>query len=266
MKNLAIIGCGALGKILARNLSRAVPNSYYITCVMAKTKAHAQALADEIDCAATTDIEQLLDYSPDIVVEIASHEAVHQYSERILESGADLIIVSVGALAENDFKDHLMEVARAHNRKIYVANGAIGGFDLMQTVSLMGAEEVTINTYKEPESLNGAPYLKGQVLPQDHEEVIFEGDASEAIRGFPNNVNIAIATSLASRFPKTKVIIHSVPGLTENRHTIDLGCDHLHATISVRSFPNPEHPINSEATAFSVLAMLRNIASTIHYF
>ena len=266
MKNLAIIGCGALGKILARNLSRAVPNSYYITCVMAKTKSHAQALAEEIDCAATTSIEELLDYSPDIVVEIASHEAVHQYSERILESGADLIIVSVGALAEENFKEHLMEVARAYNRKIYVANGAIGGFDLMQTISLMGADEVTINTYKEPESLNGAPYLKGQILPQDHEEVIFEGDAIDAIHGFPNNVNVAIATSLASRFPKTKVIIHSVPGLTENRHTIDLGCEHLHASISVRSFPNPEHPINSEATAFSVLAMLRNIASTIHYF
>ena len=61
---------------------------------------------------------------------------------------------------------------------------------------------------------------------------VFEGSAREAIAGFPANVNVAVALSLAGVGPdRTRVEIWADPGVTRNTHTIRrqvgfLGPDH----------------------------------------
>lgn len=121
----------------------------------------------------------------DIVVEFAGIEAVETYAEEILEAGADLIISSVGALDDEKFRDHLVRVARQYERKIYITSGAIGGMDLMETYAVVGNPKVQIESIKPPESYIGTPYMEGKTVSETEEQLIFDGNVHDAIRGLP---------------------------------------------------------------------------------
>ena len=168
MKRAAVIGCGALGTILVTNFARA--EGWTLTGVMARTKAHAEALAANAGCRAATTLEELLADKPDLVVEIAGIGAAKAYGEAVLEAGCDFVLVSAGALADADWKARMTETALRTGRRIHVASGAIGGFDVLRTAALMGVEEATFESTKSPKSLSGAPGLMGvEGLPEEHQ-------------------------------------------------------------------------------------------------
>lgn len=155
MKRAAVIGCGALGTILVTNFARA--EGWTLTGVMARTKAHAEALAANAGCRAATTLEELLADKPDLVVEIAGIGAAKAYGEAVLEAGCDFVLVSAGALADADWKARMTETALRTGRRIHVASGAIGGFDVLRTAALMGVEEATFESTKSPKSLSARP-------------------------------------------------------------------------------------------------------------
>ncbi len=265
-KRLAIIGCGALGRILATNVKKLLDHDYEIIGVYDLYKEGAEKLAADVNTKAYADIEELYADKPDYTVEIAGIPAAKAYGEKILREVSDLIVVSVGSLADEDFKETLYAAASGSGHKLYVVNGAIGGFDLMQVFALMGVNEVSIESTKAPRSLNGAPYLQGRALSETEEELVFSGSVKDAIAGFPKNVNVAVATSLASDFPETEVRIKSVPGRKENTHAITLKGDYMQAEIKVTSTPDPVNPKSSVSAAWSVVALLRNLASPVFFY
>ena len=157
METIAVIGAGALARIFCREVQNLLSEDYRIIAVMARNKDHAEALADQCSAFACTDINDLLAGFPDIVVEFAGRDAVKTYAQSVLAHGSDLVIASIGALADDQFRKSLFDFAREHGRKVYIPNGAIGALDLMQTFALMGEAEVTIGNTKAPRSLEGAP-------------------------------------------------------------------------------------------------------------
>ena len=265
MKKVGLIGCGALGGIVARQFALA-GEAWRLDVMMAKTFAHAQSLAKETGAAAVRDIDELLAAKPDLVIETAGIGAVAAYAERILAAGIDLMIVSVGALADRARYEKLEGLARETGARLYVANGAIGGFDAMRTYRLMGANDVTITSTKAPKSLKGAPGLGERVLSDTEDEVVFEGSMEEAIAGFPKNVNVGVATAVATERADTRVRIVSRPTAKENGHFITIKGPRLHAEMMFCSEPDPANPRSSTSTAYSVLAFLRNLASPVVFF
>lgn len=264
MKKIAIIGCGALGKALALNLNRVLADRYYITGILARKPPIE--FAREIGCKAYKAFSELLADRPNYVVEIAGIPAVSEYGLAVLNHSIDLIIVSSGALADKPLYESLLGAAETSGGRIYIASGAIGGFDLMRTFALMGPNmEAAIDNYKPPENLEGAPFLTDRRLSQTAPETIFTGSVDEAIRGFPNNVNVAVALDLAVPC-QTSVSIHSVPNLPENRHVIHLTNATAHAELSISSLPDPQNPRSSTLAAWSVIALLENLASPIQFF
>lgn len=267
MKTIAVIGAGALAKIFCSQTQKLLSDDYRIVAVMAKHPEHANALAQSLDTDACTTIDELLSGFPDIVVEFAGRDAVKEYALPVLEHGSDLIIASIGALADDQFRHDLTEWAQKNHRKVYLPNGAIGALDIMQTFALMGEAEVQIGNRKAPKSLEGAPYLKGKTLPTDREQVIFTGSVPEAINGFPKNVNVAVAAALATDSLKTaSVQITSDPNTTENIHHIVLKNKLMRAQLTVAGRPDPANPKSSTSTAWSVVALLKNLASPIVFF
>lgn len=241
MKRAAVIGCGALGTILVTNFARA--EGWTLTSVMARTKAHAEALAANAGCSAATTLEELLADKPDLVVEIAGIGAAKAYGEAVLEAGCDFVLVSAGALADADWKARMTETALRTGRRIHVASGAIGGFDVLRTAALMGVE-----------------------LPADRETLAFEGGVEEAVRGFPKNINVAAATASAADAPNVRVRLVARPGLTVNTHHIDVKAGEMHCELFFHSAYDPKNPRSSTSTAWSVLALLKNLESPISYF
>lgn len=107
MKTIAVIGAGALARIFCRETQRLLSDDYQIVAVMARHEEHANELADSLDADACTTLEDLLSGFPDIVVEFAGRDAVKEYAQRVLEHGSDLVIASIGALADDVLENSL---------------------------------------------------------------------------------------------------------------------------------------------------------------
>ena len=280
-KTVAVIGCGALGSLVAEGVALDLQEKWELLGVHARTAEKAQALADRFGCAAFGDVEALLKARPDIVVEAAGGDAARQHAEAVLRSGASLVLLSGGILADEAFALRLSEVAEQGGSVLHVASGAIGGFDLMRTLAfrerqlarrgqkaLPGQElEARVDNFKAPASLNGAPFLRGEALPADRRMEVFTGTAGEAIAGFPKNVNVAVAAASASAgMERTQVSITSDPALVENTHRIHVQGFGVRAEMEFASLPDPENPRSSTMTAWSVLALLDALTSPVRYF
>ena len=148
MKTIALIGCGALSHIFARNLLRILPGEFRITGVMARHAGSAESFADTLDCRFFTEIDPLLALKPDFVIEFAGGAAVREYGEAVLRSGANFIPASVGALADPEFFNTLKTAAKKSGAKLFIPSGAIGGLDLMQVYALKGDARVEIEDVK----------------------------------------------------------------------------------------------------------------------
>jgi aspartate dehydrogenase len=86
---------------------------------------------------------------------------------------------------------------------------------------------------------------------------IFEGTAREAAKGFPANLNVAVALSLAGIGPdRTRVEIWADPTVTRNIHRIEVDSDSARFSMSIENIPS-ENPRTGRITALSVIACLR---------
>jgi aspartate dehydrogenase len=93
--------------------------------------------------------------------------------------------------------------------------------------------------------------------------LVFEGTAREAARGFPANVNVAAALSLAGiGADRTQIAIWADPAVTRNVHRIDVEADSARFTLQIENVPS-ENPRTGRITALSVVALLRKLRSPL---
>ena len=267
MKKLAIIGYGALGKILVSILVDKLQEQYEIVGILDQVLQEKNIEVQGQKITVFPSFEELLNSPAEMVVEIAGVGAVKEYGSAILSEKKDLVITSVGGLADDEILKTLGDKALENNRKVHLTSGAVGGFDILQTITMMGGAQTTIESTKAPKSLNGAPYLKGKDLPEGERTLAFEGNAREAIEGFPKNTNVAVASGLASvGVDEVKVQIVSDPASQGNTHKIIIENPQAKAVVEISSKVDPKNPKSSVTAAWSVAALLANLANPIQLF
>ena len=263
---LAIIGSGSLGSIIGRFVAQNMTNEYHLLGVMSGRIENAIKLADDIGCKAYKSIDEIIDDNPDYVIEAAFPEVVKDIGVKILANGINLIPLSVGALADKEFYEEIKETASENNCRVHIPSGAVGGFDVLRASMLIENAEVSITTEKSPKSLNGAPFLKGRKLSEQKVEELFNGSAKEAIEHFPENINVAVTTALATNGAEhTKVSINSIPGLKNNRHQIKLSSTTVNVDVVIETTPSSNNPKSSALAAYSVISLLQNLVSPITF-
>lgn len=263
---LAIIGTGSLGSIIARDVSNELSESYELLGVLSGKVENALKLANEVNCKAYNNLDKVLADKPDYIVEAASPNVVKDICIKILEKGVNLIPLSVGAFADREFYKKAEQAAVENNSCIHIPSGAVGSFDVLNAAMLMENVETSIITEKSPKSLDGAPFLEGRHLSKENIEEVFSGTAKEAIEFFPQNINVAVATALATTgVDNTKTVIRSVPKMRSNKHRIELAGDTVQVTVEIESTPSEENPKSSTLAAYSVIALLRNMVSPISF-
>lgn len=265
-KRVAIIGTGAIGMTIAEELKVHLAENYELVGMLKRTDDQIKEISTKLNTKVVTEFSELLRLTPDFIIESASVDIVKEHGEDILSHGIHFIPLSVGALANQDLYESLQKKAQANKAVLYIPSGAIAGFDLMRKMTLADIPEVEINTYKSPASLNDAPFLKDRVLVMDEKEVIFDGSAQEAIKGFPQNINVAVATGLATIGPENvRTIIHSIPELEANIHEITVRNQEGTADIRFAGAPsNNKRP--SSITPWSVISLLKNISDPVRFF
>lgn len=263
---VAIIGSGALGSIIGAYVFQELHLNYEILGVLSGRIENAKKLADKIDCKAYKSIDEAIAAKPDYIVEAATLEVLKEVGVKILENGINLIPLSVGALADKKFYKKVKETAIQNNCRVHIPPGAVGDFDVLRASMLMEDVEVSITTEKSPTSLNGAPFLKGRKLSEAKEEEIFNGSAMEAIKHFPRNVNVAIATALATTGVRnTNVSIKSIPGLKSNKHRVKLKGETVNVDVIIETTPSKDNPKSSTLAAYSVIRLLKNLVAPITF-
>ncbi len=261
-KKLALVGCGFLGGIVAGAYSAGLLNSYRLVGAYSRTASKTDAVAQKTGCKACASLGELLALQPDYVVETASVAMAKEMALPVLCSGASLVLVSVGALADGDFRARVEAAARENGAKVHIASGAVGGFDVLRTVSLMAQaqnlpEAAGIVTRKGPQSLQGTPLYREELLAGDTETQVLCGSAADAIALLPTKVNVAVAASLATTGPDTaSARILSRPGFAGDDHCITAEIDGVKAVVDVYSR-------TADIAGWSVVALLRNLAAPI---
>jgi len=197
----------------------------------------------------------------DFIVECAVAAAIKDVIEAAIRHHKDCLIMSVaGFMAYPD----LLEPAREHNVKVRIPSGALCGLDGVRSAAEAGLHTVMLTTRKPPKGLKGAPYLVQNDVCLDNlteAKVVFEGNALEAAKGFPANVNVAAALSLAGIGPyETKVRIIADPNATENSHEVFAEGAFGRLQAITTNLPSPRNPKSSYLASLSACAELRAAA------
>ncbi|MCD6411864.1 MAG: aspartate dehydrogenase [Thermoplasmata archaeon] len=250
---LGIIGCGAIGTdvALAADDMEEIEKIYlYDKLKEAEEKLIKRLKKGEL----VKNGEELIEKS-DVVFEAASQEAVFEYGEKVLEKGKDLVIMSMGALFDDGFREKLVSLARKNKCKIYLPSGAVCGIDGIAAASIGGLHQVTLVTTKPPESLG---------IESEKREVLFEGNAREAVKKYPQNINVAACVSLAGLgFDETRVKIVSDPVAARIHHKILAHGKFGRLRAEVENMPNPNNPKSSYLASLSAIAVLKRIVSPV---
>jgi aspartate dehydrogenase len=257
--HVAIAGLGAIGRALARALDDGVPG-LALSAVAARDAGKAQMwLAEhEIDCPVVP-LAEMPEHA-DLAVECAPAALIADICVPMLEAGKQVMVLSCGALLP---RPELIDLAKAHGGRIMVPTGALLGLDAVAAAAQGTIHSVRMTTRKPPNGLSGAPYLVANGISVDglnEAKRVFSGTARQAAAGFPANVNVAAALSLAGIGPdRTMIDIWADPAVTRNCHTIEVDADSARFTLSIENVPSEENPKTGKIVALSVLAALRKM-------
>jgi len=263
VKSIGIVGCGAIGRALLKAVEEG-KLKVRVAGVTSRTEKSARAfLATLHNPPLYLDLTSLIPRS-DLIVEAAGGAVVRELAEKVFAAGKDLMIISVGALLDHP---EIIDRARVSGCRLFLPSGAIAGLDGIKSACVGAVSSVTITTRKPPEGLEGAPYLvKKKILLTGlrEEREVFSGSAREACRGFPANVNVSGAVSLAGLGPdKTTVRILAVPGLKRNCHDIDVAGEFGRLSVRVENVPT-ENPRTGRLTALSIIRSIQDAADSVH--
>lgn len=265
-KNVGLIGCGTIGTHLALAIeSRTIANASLIG-LFDVVDSNAKSLKSKLKSIPEVhpDFNSFIDSPADIIIEAASQEAVRKFGKSIIEASKDLMVMSVGALADTTFLAELLDLAavRKGRSKIYVPSGAIAGIDAIRSVKHL-LDSITLTTTKSPKALAGAPFFATREVNLDiitKVTEIYEGTAAEAVKLFPANVNVAAVLSLAGLgADKTKVRVLIDPHATTNQHEIVATGRFGDIKISVNNVTTPGNPKTSFLAVLSAIECLRSI-------
>ncbi|KXA99281.1 aspartate dehydrogenase, partial [candidate division MSBL1 archaeon SCGC-AAA261C02] len=209
----------------------------------------------------------LEDKEIDLVVEAASQEAVSEYAIGILESGKDLMVLSIGAFSDEGLFREVSETARDVGQRVYLPSGAILGLDGLKAVKIAGIDEVSLTTRKPPETLAATKFVKEKKIELSNlkePKVIFEGSAREAVEAFPKSVNVAATLSLVtSGFDQTKVKVVADPSTDRNIHEIRVKGEAGEFTTRACNVSSPDNPKTSYLAALSAIQELRDLTGAV---
>jgi aspartate dehydrogenase len=259
---VAVAGLGAIGTRVVEALDHGIDGLVLAAVSAQHPEKHRVRLGQLKSPPALLPIEALAEVA-DIVIECAPSKLVRSIVAPFVASGKIAVVLSAGALLDNEY---LVEAAKQNGGQIVIPTGALVGLDAVTAAAVGKIYSVRMITRKPIRGLAGAPYIVENNIDIEgitNARKIFEGTAREAAKGFPANVNVAVALSLAGIGPdRTSIEIWADPALTRNTHRIDVESDSASFSMSIENIPS-ENPKTGLITALSVIAYLRKLRASL---
>ena len=259
---IGIVGCGAIGRALLR-AGDAGELGVAVAGVNSRTEGTAREFLDTLESPPPyLPLDELAERSS-LLVETAGGHVVPSLAEAAFGAGKALMVISIGALLEHP---EVIDTARARGCRLYAPSGAIAGLDGIKSACQGMVERVEMVSSKPIAALEGAPYLVENEIPVDgltEAQEVFSGTAREACRGFPSNLNVSAAVSLAGIGPdRTTVRIVADPSLTRNCHDITVEGEFGLLRVHIENIPS-ENPKTGRLTALSIIRSVRDVVDPV---
>jgi len=266
MISVGLIGCGGIAQDVVtapRNESPAPDVKIVGALVRPGRSQIAREKLPGVEIVESLD--QLLAHRPRLIAEVAGQQAVGQYGETVLRSGIDLLVISVGALADAALLERLKAAAQAGRSRILLPAGAIGGIDAIAAMRMGGLSRVRYRSRKPPLAWRGSPAEKAVDLAMlAKPAVLYRGSAREAALLYPQNANVAAAVALAGvGFESTEVELVADPAAPGNVHEIEVDGAAGRFAIELQGKPSRTNPKTSALAALSVARAIRNEQAAI---
>jgi aspartate dehydrogenase len=262
MKSIGIVGCGAIGRALLDAVERGTLSAR-VTGVTSRSAATAREVLSTLrNPPPYLELKELI-AAADLVVEAAGGSVVPPLAAQVFAAGKDLMVISVGALLDHP---EVIDASRRSGCRLYIPSGAIAGLDGIKSACVGAISRVTMTTRKPPVGLAGAPHIVQNRISLDgltEETEVFSGSAREACKGFPANVNVSAAVSLAGIGPdKTRIRILAVPGLQRNCHDIEVEGEFGRLHVHIENVPS-ENPKTGKLTSLSIIRSLQDVLDPV---
>ena len=262
---IGIVGCGAIGSRIAKSTKRELRDVCVLGGLFDINHTKSQKLAGDISSQGLvkSSLKGLIK-SCDLVVEAVNAKDTKDIIRLALQSKRNVLAMSVGKLLKaND----LFSLAKKNHCVILLPSGAIGGLDAVKAASLTGISSVTLTTRKPPSGFAKSPHIAVQGINLndiDSETVIFDGGVDEAVKSFPENINVAATLALAcGTKEKMRVRIITAPDFKRNSHEIDLIGDFGRMVSRTENVVCPDNPKTSYLAVLSAIQTLKQFFSVI---
>ena len=240
-KKVGLIGCGAIGTVLAEAFERKLVScDELLVFDLDVCRADKLKSTLKFPVRIVRDVDELIAAKPKVIVEAAGQGAVHEYFDRLVASGAELIFMSTGALLDFDIS----------YPRVHFPAGAIGALDAISAAANAGIDEITLTTHKNPKAL-------GKAITE--QTVTFEGDAEDAARQFPREMNVAATLALTVKPVKVHVKVVADPTYKRNTHEIHIKWRYGEMNLQFANMPHPDNPHTSALAAWAAIRLLQTL-------
>ena len=256
---IGLIGCGAIGTELAKFIDNNKEMQLVAIADIDENKINALKGILKNNHPETLDIDSLIEKS-DLIIEAASGKAANELLNKIINKDKKAMFMSTGGLINS------LELLKNSKARIYLPSGAIAGLDGIKAASVGKIKSITLTTTKPPKGFKDAPYVLENKIDLDSitkKTVIFKGPAEEAVKGFPQNINVAATLSLASDSKRLKVRIIADPKTKTNTHEIKVAGESGKIKTKTENIPSPINPKTSYLAVLSAIATLKQIAEKV---
>jgi aspartate dehydrogenase len=257
---VGLIGAGAIGQDVITLIKRNLDDLVELPSVLART-----ARPDR-QPPVTDDAAAFLRLGLDAVIEGAGHDALLAHGEKVLDSGAHLVVTSTGAFAADPaLLDRLSAAARRNGRKVLIASAGIGAVDILAGTAEGGLDSVRMTVRKDPSAWRGTAAERKVDLDSLREPtVIFDGTAREGAALYPKNVNISATVALAGiGLDRTRLVIVADPTITT--HVVEVEAEGAFGRFSFREDVaiSDSNPKTGRLVAMAVVKTIRHLASPV---
>ena len=262
MKKVGIIGVGYIGNTIIEALVEGKVENAVVQAVYDIDKEKVVKIKEEYPSIRV--MESITDFLDcDIVIECAVQKVVSQIFDSVIKTEKYFVPMSVGAfLTFPELYSKYQKLSEKKKHKILLPAGAIGGFDCIDTLKIIGVKNAKIQTRKPNRAFRNNQYIEANniKLSENSSIVVFKGSAKLATTYFPRSVNVAARLALSTLGPeKTLVEIIADPTISKNIHTIEIESDVGKYNFTFENNPSPTNPKTSWLAALSAIYAIKVI-------
>lgn len=264
---IGIVGCGAIGGALAKAVVRQFSKEAELVALYDLNNEKAADLSKKVSGSfglRVLKLEELIRRS-ELVIEAASAAGSFEIARRALMNKRDIVIMSVGGIARRFSR--LRALAKKYNARVYIPSGAVCGIDALKAAALSRIKKVTLTTRKSPQSFKGVEYIRKKGIALDKikkDTLLFSGSAKEAMRLFPQNINVAGTLSIAGLGAgRTRVEIIASPSAKKNIHEVRIASSAADIFTRSENALHPDNPKTSYLAVLSAVAVLKQILEPV---